>query len=133
MKVLVAIDSSDASQYVVAEAAARPWPLGTVLCIQCVVDMWVWDKVPEAIEDAKREAKTLVAGAICELSRSGYAVVSELQAGLPSRAVPDYAGEWGADLIMVGSHRSNAVARFLLGSVSSAVLRTAPSSVEIVL
>lgn len=132
MKVLAAIDSSGASQYVIAEAAARPWPTGTVLCIQSVVDMWAWDGVPEAIEDAKREAKTLVAAATCELSRSGYAVVSELEAGLPSRAVPEYAGQWGADLIMVGSHRSNAVARFHLGSVSRAVLRNAPSSVEIV-
>ena len=128
----MAIDSSGASQHLITEAAARPWPTGTVLSIQCVLDMWAWDEVPEAIEDAKREAKMLVAASTCEVSRSGYTVDSELQAGLPGKAVPEYAGQWGADLIMVGSHRSNAVARFLLGSVSRAVLRTAPSSVEIV-
>ena len=132
MKVLIAVDDSGASQYVIAEAAARPWPSGTVLCVQCIVDMWVWDEMPDLIEDAKNEARTLVMAAASELSRSGHKVVSELQAGLPKKAIPEYAREWGADLIMVGSHRSNAVARFLLGSVAQAVLRAAPCSVEIV-
>jgi len=132
MKVLIAVDDSGASQYVIAEAAARPWPSGTVLCVQCIVDMWIWDEMPDLIEDAKNEARTLVMAAASELSRSGHKVVSELQAGLPKKAIPEYAREWGADLIMVGSHRSNAVARFLLGSVAQAVLRAAPCSVEIV-
>ena len=132
MKVLIAVDDSGASQYVIAEAAARPWPSGTVLCAQCIVDMWVWDEMPDLIEDAKNEARTLVMAAASELSRSGHKVVSEIQAGLPKKAIPEYAREWGADLIMVGSHRSNAVARFLLGSVAQAVLRAAPCSVEIV-
>ena len=132
MKVLIAVDDSGASQYVIAEAAARPWPSGTVLCVQCIVDMWVWDEMPDLIEDAKNEARTLVMAAASELSRSGHKVVSEIQAGLPKKAIPEYAREWGADLIMIGSHRSNAVARFLLGSVAQAVLRAAPCSVEIV-
>jgi len=132
MKVLVAIDDSGASQYVIAEASARPWPTGTVLCVQCVVDMWVWDEMPELIEDAKRQAKSLVTAATGVLSRSGYEVVAEIQAGVPRKAILEYAKSWGADLIMVGSNRSNAVARFLLGSVSRAVLRAAPCSVEIV-
>jgi len=132
MKVLVAIDDSGASQYVIAEAAARPWPGGTVLCVQCVVDMWIWDEMPELIEDAKRQAKSLVTAATCALSQSGYEVVSEIQAGVPKKAIVEYSKNWSADLIMVGSHRSNAVARFLLGSVSRAVLSSAPCSVEIV-
>jgi len=132
MKVLIAVDDSGASQYVIAEAAARPWPSGTVLCVQCVVDMWVWDEMPELIEDAKREARTLVTAATEEFKRTGHEVLSEIQAGVPKKAVVEYAQNWGANLIMVGSHRSNAVARFLLGSVSRAVLRSAPCSVEIV-
>jgi len=132
MKVLVAVDSSGASQYVIAEAVARPWPTGTVLCVQCVLDMWILDEMPELIEDAKREAKLLVTAATSELSRSGHEVTSEIQAGIPKKAIPEYAREWGADLIMVGSRRSSALTRFLLGSVAQAVLRTAPCSVEIV-
>lgn len=132
MKVLVAIDDSGASQYVIAEAAARPWPTGTVLCVQCVVDMWIYDESPELVEEAKRQAKSLVMAATGELSRSGYQVVSEIQAGIPKKAIAEYAKNWGADLIMVGFQRSNALARFLMGSVARAVLRAAPCSVEIV-
>jgi len=132
MKVLVAVDDSGASQYVIAEAAARPWPTGTVFGVQCVVDMWIYPESPELVEEARVQAKSLVNAATCELTRSGYEVVSEIQAGVPKKAIVEYAKEWGADLIMVGSQRSNAVARFFLGSVSRAVLRTAPCSVEIV-
>lgn len=132
MKVLVAIDSSGASQYVIAEATSRPWPSGTVLCVQSVVDMWEWIGPPELVEEAKYEARTIVMAAVSELSRSGHEVVSEIQAGLPKKAIVEYAKNWGANLIMIGFHRSNAVSRFLLGSVAHAVLRTAPCSIEIV-
>ena len=54
MKVLVAIDSSGASQYVIAEAVARPWPTGTMHCVQSVVDMWDWAGLPDLVEEAKR-------------------------------------------------------------------------------
>jgi nucleotide-binding universal stress UspA family protein len=131
MKVLLAIDSSGASQYVIAEAASRPWPSGTVFCIQSVVDLMTWTRPPDLIEDAKGQAKSLVRAAAYELSR-GQEVITEIQAGEPRKAISQYAGEWGADLIMLGSHRSNTLPRFPLGSVSHAVLRTAPCSVEIV-
>lgn len=39
---------------------------------------------------------------------------------------------WNADLIMLGSHGKRGLDRFLLGSVSEAVSRHAPCSVEIV-
>lgn len=112
MKVLMAIDSSTASQYVIAEAVSRPWPSGTIFCVQSIVDMWIWDGLPELIEDAKHQARTLVAAATDELKRSGLEVVSEIQAGLPKKAIPEYAQEWGADLIMVGSRGLRALARF---------------------
>jgi nucleotide-binding universal stress UspA family protein len=132
MRVLLAIDSSGASQYVIAEAACRPWPSGTVLCIQTVIDMWDWIGAPELAEEAKRQAKLLVAAAAYELRQCGYEVLSQIDTNLAKRAIPEYAWKWGADLIMVGFHRSNAVSRFLLGSVAHAVLRAAPCSVEIV-
>jgi nucleotide-binding universal stress UspA family protein len=132
MKVLLAVDSSGASQYVIAEAASRPWPSGTVLCVQSVVDMWIYTTLPELVDKAKKETRLLVAAAEDELRRTGHHVVSEIQAGVPKKAIVEYAGEWGADLVMIGFHRSNAVSRFLLGSVAHAVLRTAPCSVEIV-
>ena len=132
MKILVAIDSSTASQYVVSLAATRPWPSGTVFCVMSVVDMRLWTGLPELIEDAKREAQFLVKGAAETLTQSGHEVFSEIQLALPKKAIPEYAKQWGADLVMVGSHGQSALARFFLGSVAQAVLRTSPCSVEIV-
>lgn len=134
MRVLLAVDSSGASQYVIAEAVARPWSSDTIFCVQSVLDVLDYEAMPALaeVEELKHEARSLVMGATCELSRTGHEVVSEIEMGIPKKAIPQYAEQWGADLIMVGFHRSGAVTRFLLGSVAQGVLRAAPCAVEIV-
>ena len=132
MRVLLAIDPSTGSQHVVDEAAARPWPTGTTICALSIIDMGKWEGLPTLIEDAKQAAQTLVEKATVKLDHPGYEVFSELQLGYPRKSISDFAREWKADLIMVGSRDLGAVSRFLLGSVAQATLRSAPCSVEIV-
>ncbi len=132
MKILLAIDSSAASQYVVNTAAIRPWPSGTIFCVFTVIDIGLWEGLPALIKDAEREAQFLVKGAAERLTRSGHEVFSEIQLGLPKKAIPEYAKQWAADLVMMGSRGQSALTRFFLGSVAQTVLRTAPCSVEIV-
>jgi nucleotide-binding universal stress UspA family protein len=62
----------------------------------------------------------------------GLHVTPRLLEGLPKEAIIDEAEQWGADLIIVGSNGYGAIKRFLLGSVSLAVVLNAPCSVEIV-
>jgi len=132
MKVMVAIDSSPASQRVLDEAAARPWPENTIFCVVNVVDVQRFVRLPTLIEDAKREADLLAKAGTEKLARSGHKALSEVITGFPRRAVSEYAKEWPADLIMAGSHGHSAIGRFLLGSVAQGILRTAPCSMEIV-
>lgn len=132
MKILLAIDSSTMSQNVIHAAATRPWPFGTGFCVLSIVDMNNWEGLPALIEDAKREAQGLVDAAADKLAQCGYEVLREIQLGLPKKAIPEFARQWGADLVMVGSHGQNRMIRFLLGSVAFAVVRGSPCSVEIV-
>jgi nucleotide-binding universal stress UspA family protein len=131
MKVLLAIDSFPAS-HVVETAAARPWPSGTVFCVMSVVDMRHWKGLPALIEDATREAETVVNHAIQKLSESGHRAFAEIPQGSPKAVISDFAKQWNADLVMVGSHGHGAATRFLLGSTAQGVLHALPCTVEIV-
>jgi nucleotide-binding universal stress UspA family protein len=42
------------------------------------------------------------------------------------------ASEWGADLIVVGSHGRKGIKKFMLGSVAEKVVASSPCSVEVV-
>ena len=132
MKVLLAIDASQASKHVVDEAVARPWPEATEFSIVNVVDLQPAAKLPAIIEDAKREGQKVVKAAAEILSRSGHKTNCESFVGFAKSGISEYAKQWGADLVMAGSHGQGALKRFLLGSVAQGILRTAPCSVEIV-
>lgn len=132
MKILLAIDSSSASQNVIAEAATRPWPSGTRFCVLHIVDVLGLGRSLAMIDEEKRYGQTLVAAAAEKLVRAGHETSTDILVGFPRKAVVQYAKEWGADFVMVGSHGQGALSRFLLGSVAQAVLRTAPCSVEVV-
>ena len=132
MKILLAIDSSSASQNVIAEAAARPWPSGTRFCVLHIVDVLGMGRSLAMIDEEKRYGQSFVATAAEKLVRAGHETSTDVLVGFPRKAVVQYAKEWGADFVMVGSHGQGALSRFLLGSVAQAVLRTAPCSVEVV-
>jgi len=132
MKVLLALDSSPASQHVVNAAITRPWPSGTIFCVMSVVDVGRPERHPALVEDGKLQTQPLVEHAADKLIQSGHKALAVVQSGFPKKAIPEYAKQWGTDLIMVGSHGQGAFTRFLLGSVAEAVLRASPCSVEIV-
>jgi nucleotide-binding universal stress UspA family protein len=97
-----------------------------------VVDLYQFAHLPAIVDDARREATTLLRQATEKLSRAGFKVSSEALLGFPRNEIAAFAKRWEANLVMVGSHGQGAIARFLLGSVAQGVLRTAPCSVEIV-
>jgi nucleotide-binding universal stress UspA family protein len=132
MKVLIAVDSSPGSQRVLEEVAARPWPPNTAFCLVSAVEVGRFAELPALIEDAKRECEQLVKAGAALLLCAKQVATTQVLMGSPRRAVSAYAQEWGADLIVAGSHGHGAIGRFFLGSVAQGILRTASCSVEIV-
>ena len=132
MKVLIAIDSSAASQRVLEEVAARPWPSNTAFCIVSAVEVGRFAELPALVEDGKRECERLLKAGATRLLCAKQAATTQMLMGSPRRVISAYAQDWDADLIVAGSHGHNTIGRFFLGSVAQGILRTAGCSVEIV-
>lgn len=142
MKILIAIDGSDFSQAAVESVIARPWSAGTEIKVLHVVEppsllmgreMAAYDPEFEAVWKALREqAKDLVTKAAEKLRAAKLNVSTALMEGDPKSSIIDAANEWPANLIVVGSHGRKGLDRFLMGSVSEAVVRHARCSVEVI-
>jgi nucleotide-binding universal stress UspA family protein len=134
MKILLAIDVSASAETVVKEALRRPWPSGSSVCLLNVVDLFTFRSSANGrlIDAQLREAESAVRAAAERFSSLGLSVVTAVTKGYPPPAIVDYAREYDADLIMIGSQGSGRIKRFLLGSVAQIVVRHAHCSVEIV-
>jgi len=132
MKLLIATDLSPTSHWVIDAVKERPWPAGTEVCILHVVDFTPFPLGAELMDSARKAAESSVKSIGESLAKLGLKTHTEVFSGAPRSAVPEYAKNWGADFVIVGSHGGTGVARFLLGSVAQAVVRRVPCSVEIV-
>jgi len=148
LKILLAVDGSEWSDAAVEEIAGRPWPRGSRVNVISVVHLpftptpETWS-LPESyysqLEKAGREhAESAIDRAVSRIreSNSGrekhLTLITDIILGRAEEKIIETAKEWGADLVMLGSHGNRGIKRFLLGSVSQAVAYHAPCSVEIV-
>jgi nucleotide-binding universal stress UspA family protein len=84
------------------------------------------------LEAEKVAADELVGPAAKELHDAGFQTQTRVERGDIRGGILDSASEWGADLIVLGSHHRAGLQRFLLGSVAEFVARHARCSVEII-
>jgi nucleotide-binding universal stress UspA family protein len=129
MKIILAVDSSAASEVAIREVAARPWPAGTSVEVLTVVEPW---EIPVLLEGQNRSAMEMLQRAFRQLNAAGIVTTTKLTSGEPKAVIIDRATETHADLVVMGSHGTTGLTKFLLGSVTAAVVRFAPCSVEIV-
>ncbi len=90
------------------------------------------NQLESIIQTETQRAQEIVKTAAERLHSAGFDASTSVREGGPKMVILDCAAQWGADLIVVGSHGRKGVTRFLLGSVSEAVARHAHCSVEIV-
>jgi len=142
MKILLAIDGSEYSQAAVQSVVARGGSTNTEVRVLHVLEspsallgpeMTGYDPEFEAVWKAIQEqGKSLVMKAGDALRTAGFHVSTEVEEGNPKSQIIDVAKRWQADLIVLGSHGRKGMSRFLMGSVSEAIVRHAHCSVEIV-
>jgi len=142
MKVLLAIDDSKFSEAAIKAVIAQAHSKDTEVRVLHVVEppsllvareMGGNDPALDAVwEGETKQAQALVAKAAETLRSHGMKVTTAVQQGDPKSTIIDASEEWHADLIVLGSHGRKALDRFLMGSVSEAIVRHARCSVEIV-
>ena len=141
MRILLAIDGSEPSETAARVLSARPWPKGSTLRILSVIQNAYYPAVPELAlavnydqmtQELVQGAEKLVARMADSLCRSGITVETRVRHGDPRVEIVDDSRDWGADLIVVGSHGRTGLKRWIIGSVAEYVVRHAPCAVEVV-
>lgn len=145
MKILLATDGSAHSKIVLENVAGKPYLPNTEVrivsayqstpLISSIEPMGVSQEYytaadKYALKTAEKIAKN--AAEILHKKNSALTITTTVIDGSPKSVILKEAERFGADLIVIGSHGSGAVKRFLLGSVAQAVALHAKCSVEIV-
>jgi nucleotide-binding universal stress UspA family protein len=136
MRVMLATDGSENARAATEWLTLFPLPRDTRVLVLTVVTS---ARSPLDIPAARELDEALLASAR-RVADDARRVVAERWTGGDSRIVEgdardrivETAGEWRADLVVVGARGLGALKGFLLGSVSTAVVRDAPCPVLIV-
>lgn len=139
VKILLAIDESKYSEAAVERLLAQIAPEGNEVRVLTVLapvavsapQQMAVGYIPN-MQEQFREAHAMADRAAQTLQSRGFRAHTAVELGDVRETILDQAARWKADLILVGSHGRRGLRRFLLGSVSEAVARHAPCSVEIV-
>jgi nucleotide-binding universal stress UspA family protein len=136
MKILIAYDGSECADAALDDLRRAGLPPDAQIKVLSVVENWL--PPPSALEiiehvDRDQEYLALARRGGIRLVSIGpdWDVKSESGAGAPATVIIEKADEWGADLIVVGSHGHTALGQFFFGSVSQKVLHEARRSVRV--
>lgn len=145
MKILLATDGSESARAAVDCLLRFPFPRNSEVTLLTVIDRNVFkneevsgineeqrDELEETEKIVQLAAQDLLAEEATRLTGAGWSESRELRIGHPAEEIVSLAEQLDSDCIIVGSHGTSGIRRFLLGSVSDYVLQYAPCSVLIV-
>ena len=143
-KILVAVDESETSRHALKHAIELARKLSATLRVVHVVDMSWLPIGPEvaidtgALSATRREvgART-IAAARDTIEQAGFAAETVLtETETPIQRVADSiireASDWGADLVVLGTHGRRGFQRLMLGSVAEQMARLSSGPVLLV-
>jgi len=145
-KVLVPTDGSPGSLEAARVIASRPWQAGTLFEVMTVVEplsasLWFLYPPHNESEEAERmradsmkRAQEAIKATEQILSAAGLAISDHVlvPVDVPGKLILQEAANWGADLIVMGSHGRRGIKRLLIGSVSESIAIHANCSVEVI-
>ena len=145
MRVLITVEDELYGGAVVDFLASDGWAPGTMFKILHAVEpSYVGDRVTavygndlqnEILKERTEYGQKLVAEIKDELQKKlgpDFPVETNVTIGRPHHVILHVAEDWKADMIAMGSHGRKGFSKFLLGSISLAVLSNANCSVIIV-
>ena len=145
MKILLATDGSESARAAVDCLLRFPFPRNSEVTLLTVIDRNVFkneevssineeqrDELEETEKIVQVAAQELLAEEATRLTGAGWSESRELRIGHPAEEIVGLAEQLDSDCIVVGSHGTSGIRRFLLGSVSDYVLQYASCSVLIV-
>lgn len=141
-KILVPVDFSECSQAALTAAIELARRDGAALEVVHVHEPpyavgHVTVQVPGMGEVAmvdymESQARKLLDEALAERPLTDLAITRTLLAGLPEKVIVEHARAGGHDLLVMGTHGRRGFSRFLMGSVTERVLRSATTPVLVV-
>ncbi len=146
MKILLAIDGSKCSESAVEALIKQYKPQDTEVLILHAVETlkliptsYSYGVGPVFVQDYsaimqqwRDEGRSLADRTAKRLQTAGFTTETQVEEADARELILEGAKKWRPDIILLGSHGKRGLDRFLLGSVSEAVARHAPCSVEIV-
>lgn len=134
LRVLLAVDGSAASLTATRSIAEVSWPENTEVRVVSVVNPMTYslEELGLTGRTGIDHAHRAIGNAVHVLTDAPVKISAEVIAGSPARRIVERAGEWEADLIVLGTNERRGLRRLLLGSVSAAVAKRAHSSVRVI-
>lgn len=135
-KVLIAIDYNPTSEKVVTDGYKLAKSLGAEVCLIHVItnlqyygaqypafmgfESMSLSYDPKIHDEMKNIAKDYIATVASHVGDQG--LKTHVAEGDTAKAILEYSTEWGADLIVMGTHSHSAFEKLLIGTVANAVL-----------
>lgn len=139
MRVLIAVDGSNCSHLALQSISQRHWAEDTEFMVLSVADSpyleYGLHAPPEGILNTiHQHLERLVSSdvAILKSKFPNNQITGKVADGDVKATIANTARDWGADLIVMGSHGRRGLSKLLLGSIAEGVLQQASCSVEII-